>query len=72
LTSNGWQPSIAGLLRHSEGSDIDKRARAVVEILRGAKTLVNDYKDTLSAEQRRAALSVIEAFERAQRETEQK
>ena len=39
LVSNGWQPSINGLLRSASGGDIDHEANAVNEIRHGAKVL---------------------------------
>lgn len=39
LVSNGWQPSINGLLRTAEGKEIDHEGNAVADIRRGARTL---------------------------------
>jgi hypothetical protein len=44
LVSNGWQPSIAGMLRDSEGKEIDREARAITELKRGVKTLRDEFK----------------------------
>ena len=63
LVSNGWQPSIAGMLRHSNGGEIDRFANAKAEMLRGANTLINEYVNDLTPEQARAVLAVRKAFQ---------
>ena len=39
LIANQWQPSIAGVLRHANGQEIDREERAVNDIKRGTKAL---------------------------------
>ena len=50
LIANAWHPSINGLLRHANGGEIDKRARYVTDVKRGAKGLRDEFPDTIPNE----------------------
>ena len=63
LVSNGWQPSIAGMLRHSDGGEIDRFGNAKNEIVRGANTLHNEFPNDLTPEQEQAVQAVRKAFQ---------
>jgi len=62
LVSNGWQPSIAGMLRHSSGGEIDHFAVAVSDLTRGANKLDAEHMDKLTSGQRAAVAHVRKEF----------
>lgn len=61
LVSNGWQPSIRGMLRHSSGKTLDPFADAMVEILHAANVL-DDYPHKLNRDRMSAVEAVLKAF----------
>ena len=62
LVQNGWQPSINGMLRHANGSEIDHYEQAVALLLRGANKLLSEYPHRLTPKQKAAVKAVQEAF----------
>lgn len=63
LVSNGWQPSINGLLRNAEDAEYDKRGAAVASLLRSARYLLDDEMTTKN--QRHVLAYVLAAYPEA-------
>lgn len=59
LVQNGWQPSMNGLLRYSEGRELDRFALAKTAIVRNAKELL---KGKLSRAQKNTCEDVLTVF----------